>query len=199
MIACAVTDLPDPDSPTSATVEPGSDAERDRDRARAPSMPRLSNSIERSRTSISPGMTDLLRCAGRNGTRRARLARDSEPGRSSFPSSKGRCAQAAIRPRRCRPQPPSCCAAWTVLPGTSRECPDCAVPSSPADLRRGDGPAEPRRAQSLRTRRARCESRRTTCAGPARAAASAARGSRGARAGARATACAVAARHRSIR
>ena len=47
MIACAVTDLPEPDSPTSATVEPG----RIRNEIRFSAgtiVPRLSNSIERS-------------------------------------------------------------------------------------------------------------------------------------------------------
>ena len=51
IIACAVTDLPDPDSPTSATVEPA------RMRNEIPFsagtiVPRLSNSTERSSTSI---------------------------------------------------------------------------------------------------------------------------------------------------
>ena len=51
MIACAVTDLPEPDSPTSATVLPG----RMRNEIRSSAgtiVPRLSNSMERSRTSI---------------------------------------------------------------------------------------------------------------------------------------------------
>ena len=47
MIACAVTDLPEPDSPTSATVVPG----RMRNEMRSSTgtlMPRMSNSRERS-------------------------------------------------------------------------------------------------------------------------------------------------------
>jgi hypothetical protein len=51
IIACAVTDLPDPDSPTSATVEPA----RTRNEIRSSAgtiVPRLSNAIDRSRTVI---------------------------------------------------------------------------------------------------------------------------------------------------
>ena len=50
IIACAVIDLPDPDSPTSASVAPGAMAKETRSSART-FMPRLSNSIDRSRTS----------------------------------------------------------------------------------------------------------------------------------------------------
>ena len=50
VIACAVIDLPDPDSPTSASVAPGAMAKETRSSART-FMPRMSNSIDRSRTS----------------------------------------------------------------------------------------------------------------------------------------------------
>ena len=52
MIACAVTDLPEPDSPTSASVEPGAMLKDMRSSA-GTIVPRLSKSIDRSWTSSS--------------------------------------------------------------------------------------------------------------------------------------------------
>ena len=50
MIACAVTDLPEPDSPTSATVEP-SRTRNDKRSSTGARVPRTSNSSDRSLTS----------------------------------------------------------------------------------------------------------------------------------------------------
>ncbi len=63
MIAWAVTDLPDPDSPTSATVVPVGMPNEIRSSA-GTIVPRLSNSMERSRTSIRSAKPALLMSHG---------------------------------------------------------------------------------------------------------------------------------------
>ena len=115
---------------TSANVEPGS--MRNDTRSSAGTLtPRLSNTIDRSRTSISD-MADVAPRAERNRARHARSARGCRSGRSSFVLLQGRCAQAAAHRGAVVHGRLAWLRLWTVLPGTTGECPDCGAPSSPS-------------------------------------------------------------------